>query len=139
MAAETLKNHIPAAGEEAPSSAAQEVHTQVYRRSPIRRLRVLDAKIAKLELQLNELALKEESSKGSASSGLVEDVNPDPKGPSYPGLLQEIEDVRSKRTRVYNESQKQLPQDNKDGDAHSGAGAPPLASNDADAANKKQE
>ncbi|KAJ1273578.1 hypothetical protein BS78_06G292600 [Paspalum vaginatum] len=90
-AAPQQKNILPAAGSE------EELQTVVYRRCVIRELRVLDANIAKLDLQLNE-----ELEKISSCSVLLDEIISKPNNSSpCSALREELDRVRTKRERAH--------------------------------------
>ncbi|CAN6236739.1 unnamed protein product [Urochloa humidicola] len=76
--------------------AADGLHTVVYQRCITRQLRVLDTKIARLELQLNN-----EMEKISSCSELLDEIITKPRSSSCSALREELHKARAKRDKVY--------------------------------------
>ncbi|KAL6646444.1 hypothetical protein ACP70R_018052 [Stipagrostis hirtigluma subsp. patula] len=102
-------NNFPAAGGEAPPSAAQRLYLSIYHRCLLHHLSVLDTEILKIE-------------SASSCSSLLDEVISMSEGSSYSGLLDEIEKTRAKRARIYNEFQMNLQQIQDCQDGSVGAG-----------------
>lgn len=86
-------------------------------------IRVLDAKIGKLELQLND-----EMEKISSCSGLLKEIIAKPQGSTCSWLRAELDRARAKRERAYHKFQRQEMQI-QGGDEDGGAPNPRDASN----------
>ncbi|CAN6250761.1 unnamed protein product [Urochloa humidicola] len=108
--------------------AADGTQTVVYHRCITRQLRVLDAKIARLELQLND-----EMEKISSCSELLDEIITKPRTSSCSALREELHKARAKRDKVYqNFHRKQIVAQGSSNNAEAddglaGAGAPPPA------------
>ncbi|KAL6841279.1 hypothetical protein ACP4OV_028797 [Aristida adscensionis] len=90
-------NIAPAANaNKAPSSASQELYLTIYQRCLLNHLSILDTEILRLER--------------ASCSELLEEVMLHSEGSSYSGLLDEIENTRAKRARIYREFQRNLQQ-----------------------------
>ncbi|KAG0528235.1 hypothetical protein BDA96_06G300900 [Sorghum bicolor] len=76
--------------------------TLVYERNVMREITALDAKIGKLELQINS-----ELEKISSCSGLLEEMIAQPQGSPCSSLRAELDRLRAKRERAYEKFQRQ--------------------------------
>ncbi|CAD6258968.1 unnamed protein product [Miscanthus lutarioriparius] len=103
---------------------AQQLKTTiVYERNVLREIRVLDAKIGKLELQLNS-----ELEKISSCSGLLEEIIAKSQGSPCSSLRAELDRARAKRERAYEKFQRQqLELEIHDDNVRGGAANPPAA------------
>ncbi|CAN6241490.1 unnamed protein product [Urochloa humidicola] len=105
--------------------AAGGLHTVVYQRCITRQLRVLDAKIARLELQLND-----EMEKISSCSELLDEIITKPRTSSCSALREELDKARAKRDKVFHRKHHQeivAQGSSNNGEADGGGAAPPPA------------
>ncbi|KAL6868315.1 hypothetical protein ACP4OV_015160 [Aristida adscensionis] len=116
-------NIAPAANaNKAPSSASQELYLTIYQRCLLNhvllqthdfRLTILGpdyAAVSNYSLQLSILDTEILRLERASCSELLEEVMLHSEGSSYSGLLDEIENTRAKRARIYREFQRNLQQ-----------------------------